>query len=416
MATLTEDAQNNIRAIINDAVRNPQNLPGTTVAAINKNGDIIFSHSAGQLGVSTNEPVTDSSLYWTASCTKILATIVVLQAVEKGLFSLDSADDVERICPELASVKILRGMNPDGTPDLVDKQNRITVRMLLTHSAGFAYSFFNPLLKQYTEATNTDEIADGHNSLKTPLMFEPGTKWEYGVNLDWAGEMAARAEGKTLNELMLQNVLQPAGITETTLTPGAELSKTIVHMHARTPEGLVEIPFATPAMSDDPNAVAANFQSGGAGLFSRPTEYVKILAILLNDGVAAPTGARILAPETVQMMFTNQIPQWPDFGRQNIPAATPALTNPIPELFPQEGNPPQGWGLSWFINLQAGPYGRKAGSAFWCGLSNLFYFVDKESGIAVIAASQILPFLDVPLLTMFAQVEGAIYQGLQPAA
>lgn len=102
----------------------------------------------------------------------------------------------------------------------------------------------------------------------------------------------------------------------------------------------------------------------GAGAFAKPAEYVQVLATLLNDGKSPKTGAQILKPETVKAMFENQISQHPDFARVGIPAAKPEQTNPAPELYPQEGNPPQGWGLSFMITQEPGATGRGRNTAW----------------------------------------------------
>lgn len=111
-------------------------------------------------------------------------------------------------------------------------------------------------------------------------------------------------------------------------------------------------------LSDKPDLAAQAYQSGGAGIFAKPSEYVRIFSALLNGGVYAPTGARLLREETVKLMFENQIPQWPDFARQGIQTTQPLVSHTLPEIFPQEGNPPQGWGLSFFLTPTETPYGR----------------------------------------------------------
>jgi hypothetical protein len=89
-------------------------------------------------------------------------------------------------------------------------------------------------------------------------------------------------------------------------------------------------------------------------------------------------------------MFTNQIPEFPDYGRQEIPAAKPLFTNALPALYPQEG--PQGWGLTFFSHLSDGPTGRAKGTGWWAGIANLFWWADREKGLGGMITSQILPF------------------------
>jgi hypothetical protein len=91
-------------------------------------------------------------------------------------------------------------------------------------------------------------------------------------------------------------------------------------------------------------------------------------------------------------MFSNQIPQFPDFGRNLQPSCKPSLVSSVDEIYPQSGNPPQGWGLSFFSLLHSGPTGRAAGTAWWSGIANIIWWADIENGIGGMLASQILPF------------------------
>lgn len=140
----------------------------------------------------------------------------------------------------------------------------------------------------------------------------------------------------------------------------------------------------------------------------------EILAVLLNDGKCPKTGAEILKPSTITEMFTNQIPEFPDFGRQPILAAKPDQTNAIPEIYPLPGNPPQGWGLTFMIS-GGGATGRSRSTVHWAGLANCWWWADRENGVAGIVATQVLPFGDFPVLKLWADVETEVYVGLHAA-
>lgn len=139
-----------------------------------------------------------------------------------------------------------------------------------------------------------------------------------------------------------------------------------------------------------------------------------ILAVLLNDGKCPTTGAELLRASTVTEMFTNQVPDFPDLGRQSIPAAMPDLTNPIPELYPVPGNPPQGWGLTFMLS-NGGPTGRSRDTAHWAGLANCWWWCDREQGVAGMVATQILPFADGQVFKLWTDVEKEVYVGLRAA-
>jgi CubicO group peptidase (beta-lactamase class C family) len=155
------------------------------------------------------------------------------------------------------------------------------------------------------------------------------------------------------------------------------------------------------------------FHSGGAGCFARPAEYCQIIAMLLNDGTHAPTGAKILKPETIKEMFTNQIPEMPNFGRQAITPAKPELSNALPELYPQPHDQAQGWGLTFFLHVHPGPTGRSGSTGWWAGLPNLFWWADRENGLGGIIASQIIPFGDMKVMGLWAQIEAGLYTGIK---
>lgn len=417
MATLSASASEKLNALVDHAVVNPkEDIPGVSVAITNRKGEILYSYAAGQLGSETTEKVTTESLYWIASCTKISGSIVALQAVEKGLVSLDSTEDVDKFLPELRKVPILKSITEEGEVTLIPKTKKITLRMLLSHTAGFGYSFFNHNLAKYCDLFGIDELSGNANCVSLPLNFEPGTDWEYGVGIDWACVMVARAEGVPLNELVRKNIFEAAGVKDTTMRPDKDQKQRLMKMNYRSPDGKLserKQPM-TAILSDDPVVTSQSIDSAGAGIFSRPAEYVKVLAILLNKGVSEITGKRILSEESVKTVFTNQIPQWPDFGRKGILAATPELTNPIPELYPQSGNPPQGWGLSAFLNLEESAIGRSANSGFWCGIANLYYWIDPVKGVAGMVGSQILPFGDLKVLHLFGEIEATVYKNLEP--
>lgn len=133
--------------------------------------------------------------------------------------------------------------------------------------------------------------------------------------------------------------------------------------------------------------------------------------MLLRDGRSLSSKA-ILQPETVAEMFENQIPGSSNFARRKLPAVKPDLVYPAESLYPFCPAPaPQGWGLSFMIS--PGPTGRSDATAHWSGLSNLFWWCDREQGVGGVVASQMLPFADPKVAMLWAAVEKKVYRGLQ---
>lgn len=172
----------------------------------------------------------------------------------------------------------------------------------------------------------------------------------------------------SLNDYFHKYVFQPLGLKNIGFFPTPEMKKRLAFMNRRGPDGKVtgrDHLYRKPLVADA-TEMKDVFNSGGAGCFGTPLDYTQIIAVLLNDGTSPTTGAQLLKKETVDMMFTNQVKDFPDFGRAGIPAAKPELTNPLPEIYPVEGNPPQGWGLTFMFN-NGGPTGRSKSSCFWVG-------------------------------------------------
>lgn len=174
--------------------------------------------------------------------------------------------------------------------------------------------------------------------------------------------------------------------------PSATMRANLVHMHQRYSDGKIKTRGHIQRGPLNHSSSDGIFNSGGGGCFAQPQEYPKIIATLLNNGTSPHTGIQILNPATVDLMFTNHIPEMPNFAREPIEAAMPELTNPIAELYPQPHDQPQGWGLTFMLTISEGASGRGRNTGWWAGLSNLYWWCDRERGVGGIIASQILPF------------------------
>ncbi|KAL4816678.1 beta-lactamase/transpeptidase-like protein [Aspergillus spinulosporus] len=408
----TEQTVSALRDLVDAACSDSKTgIPGVTVVIVDKNGQELFAHAAGKRGVDSVEPMTLDTVFWIASCTKMLVGIACMQLVEKSILNLDDKEQIESLCPELRDLGVLK---EDGT--LEEKKNPITLRMLLTHTAGFGYSFFNDRLRQWSYPAGLDEFSGRIEDVRTPLLFQPGEGWEYGVGIDWAGIALERATGLTLNEYLQRHIFQPLGIKHMSMIPTEEMRSRLAYMNHRDHNGTLrprDHLLRTPLVVDlgNPAEVKRVFNSGGAGMFAKPQEYCRILSVLLNEGTCPITGTRLLLPSTVETMFSNQIPHMPNYSRQPIPASKPDLTNPIPELYPVPGNPPQGWGLTFMLS-NGGPTGRSTATAHWAGLANLWWWADREKGVAGMVCSQILPFVDLNILQLWGGVEAEVYKAL----
>ncbi|KAF1921503.1 beta-lactamase/transpeptidase-like protein [Ampelomyces quisqualis] len=406
---LPQDVVISLRTTVDKACANPSSdIPGTAVVVVDHHGQEIFAHAAGKRGVNSSEEMALDNVFWIASCTKMIAGIAVMQLVEQGKLHLDDGEELEGLVPELKEIKVLEKGR------LVEKKRKITLRMLLTHTAGFGYTFFNNELRDFSHPVGFDEFSGDIKDILQPLTFQPGEGWQYGVNIDFAGLALERLMGTSLNDYCHKNIFEPLGLNTISMFPTAEMKKKLALMHQRKPDGtliardhLLRKPLV--AESDEIKDV---FNSAGAGAFSKPSDYAQIIATLLNNGTSPTTKKQILKKETVDLMFTNQIEQFPDFGRQGIPDAKPDLTNPLSDLYPNEGKAPQGWGLT-FMMANGGPTGRSKTTGFWAGLPNCWWWCDREKGVGGIVCSQILPFADMKVLGLWFDIETQIYNALK---
>lgn len=247
-------------------------LPGTAIVIVDRSGTEIFAHAAGRRGAASHDPMTLDSVFWIASCTKAVTGIACMQLVERGVLRLDDAAQIEdELCPELKSLKVLRR---DGTME--EKKVGITLRMLLTHTAGFGYSFFSERLRDWGFPAGVDEFNGRVEEMLTPLLFQPGEGWEYGVGIDWAGIALERATGKKLGEYMMENIFDPLGIKDMAFVPTPEMKANLAYMHYRGPDGVIQprdhlmrMPLAVSSEEEKSRL----FHSGGGGLFAKPQEY-----------------------------------------------------------------------------------------------------------------------------------------------
>lgn len=192
--------------------------------------------------------------------------------------------------------------------------------------------------------------------------------------------------------------------------PNQGMKDRLAYMNARAPDGQLsprDHLQRRPLVVESQGEIDSCVNSGGAGCFASPREYCQILAVLLNDGKSPITGAQILQKATVDTMMENQIAQFPNFAKQGIPASKPDLTNVIPDLYPGQK---QGWGLTFMIS--DGPTGRSDSTVHWAGLPNLFWWCDREKGVAGIIATQVLPFADGQVLGLWVNFESGVYSGL----
>ncbi len=369
-------------------------IPGVVaMAATGK--EVIYQGAYGKRDLSKDDAMTPDSVFWIASMTKAVTAAAGMQLVEQGKLSLD--EPIGKLLPDLAAPQVLEGFDANGEPKLRAAKKPITLRHLMTHTAGFCYDLWNADMGKYMEKTGTPGIISCLNAaLKTPLASDPGTRWEYGINVDFVGKAVEAASGKKLDAYLRDHMFAPLGMSDTGFKITDNMRRRLVGMHARGEDGtLAAIPFE---LEQNPE-----FHMGGGGLYSTAGDYIKFCQMILNKGKG--NGNQLLKPETVAAMGQNQMG---DLTVGKMTTAAPPFTNDV-DLYPDMVKK---WGLSFLINTAKTPEGRSPNSLAWAGLANTYYWIDPSRDIAGVILMQVLPFADKKCLEAFAGFESGVYAGL----
>jgi CubicO group peptidase (beta-lactamase class C family) len=369
-------------------------VPGVVALAADDSG-VIYQGAFGKRVLGGDADMTVDTVTWVASMTKAITSVAAMQLVEQGRVTLD--EPLLNRLPELADIQVLEGFDDAGVPKLRPPRRPITLRHLLTHTAGFTYDIWSQDMLRYEAYTKIPGITECKLvTLKLPLEFDPGERWQYGINIDWVGQTVERLSGQRLEHYFKDHIFGPLGMPDSSFLLSATQRERLAGMHAREADGSLE-PFAF-EMEQNPE-----FFMGGGGLYSTGPDYLRFLRMLLGNGEL--DGARILKAETVAEMNRNQIG---DLSVGLLSTALPGASNDA-EFFP---GLPKKWGLAYMINAEDAPVGRSAGSLAWAGLANTYYWIEPQRRVAGVILTQILPFADPTVLNLFENFERATYAGL----
>ncbi|MDF1722017.1 MAG: serine hydrolase [Minwuia sp.] len=370
-------------------------VPGVSAVVTNSNGNT-YAGAFGERVKGSGDRMTTDTVVWIASMTKAITGAAAMQLVEQGRLDLDAP--ARDTVSDIGGLQVLDNFDPDGQPVLRAPKSDITLRQLLTHSAGCTYDMWSADIQKFMQVSGTPPIISCMNAaLNLPLMFDPGTNWDYGTGIDWAGKMVEQVSGQTLGAYMADNLFAPMGMDSTAFRMTDDMRGRMAKIHARTEDDqlVAQMDLEIP---QDPE-----FEMGGGGLYGTVEDYAKFVRMILNKGQAG--GNQVLKPETVAMMSVNQMG---DNRVSRLVSAEAGFTNDA-EFFP---GIEKTWGLSFMINEQQAPTGRSAGSLAWAGLANSYYWIDPVKGIGGVYATQILPFADVKSLPLFLEFEKTVYDNL----
>ena len=346
------------------------------VTLVARKGKIVHFEAVGQRGAADERPLAKDALFRIFSMSKPITAVAAMMLYEEGKFRL--SDPVADFVPELASPNVL----VDG--ELVPAENTMTMRHLLTHTAGLSYGFnpADPLDQRYREAQlfaaeDLDGFAERLGAL--PLAFEPGERWHYSVAVDVTGLVVQRLSGMSFDVFLKERIFDPLGMEDTFFNVPEEKRDRFLPNHSwnRGEEKLVQIP----VVEDDPDAFAryqnTRLFSGGGGLVSTTIDYARFAEMVRRGGEL--DGVRLLSPKTVAFMTANHLPAAIEgAGRGEDPAQLEASRF--------------GFGLGWGINMDVVASGvpGSVGEYSWGGAAGTVFWVDPVEEMVVIGMIQLM--------------------------
>lgn len=350
-------------------------IPGA-VALIVKDGRTVYHKSFGYADIESNTAMQNDSIFRIASMTKAITSVGVMTLYEQGYFKLN--DPISKYIPEFANPQVLVSADEEGVVTETRPASReIRIIDLLTHSAGLGYPFINSRLqKVYVENGIIDGLTEKEIRLEQqmamlaemPLLFDPGSKWNYGLNTDLLGRLIEVVSGKPLDQYFADEIFTPLQMTDTHFYLPPKDFDRLVSLYAAVDDELV--PYTDESMSDlgdtnYPRFGAMTYFSGGAGLSSTAFDYARFIEMLLNNGEL--DGERILGRKSVELMRSPRIDM--------------------------DGDGDAEFGLGFQIIDDIGASGElgSAGVYRWGGAFNTSYWIDPEENMIAVFMSQVRP-------------------------
>ena len=334
------------------------------VTLLTRHGKVVNVTANGRKDIRNADPIQRDSIFRIYSMTKPVTGVAMMMLFEEGKWRLN--DPVSRYIPEFAKLKVYAGENPDGSPKLEDARRSMTMRELMTHTAGLGYTIsdVNPVDRMYRKAGVLDSrkplqaMIDGLAAL--PLMSQPGTRWSYSIAVDVQGYLIEKLSGMSFEDFARTRIFEPLGMKDTGFSvPKEKISRlALVHSEAN---GKAAAPQDRGDATIKPLGA-----SGGGGLFSTADDYARFCEMLLEGGQFG--GRRLLAPRTVEMMRTNHVNPDP---LKTMPAGT-------------------GWGMDFQVILDAAAAGEPTsdGTFSWWGIAGTFFWIDPVKDLAFVGMIQ----------------------------
>jgi len=371
-----------------------------SVVQVARRGEVVYRDAYGQADLASQTPVSEDTIFRIYSMTKPITSIVLMQLYEEGELLLENP--VERYLPAFADMRVWSG-GSDQAPQSVPATRTMTIRDILTHTSGLTYGFLrqHPLDAIYRQHKLGDFVVAPYSLSEAverlaslPLLFEPGTSWNYSMSTDVCGAVIEAITGQTLAEAFAERVLGPLGMNDTGFWVQPANASRLASSYARGGDGkLMQID----AGATSPYLQPPPMLSGGGGLVSTLDDYQRFCSMLLAGGTL--DGNRIIGRKTLDYMAKNHLPGG-------------ALLNELGQsLFSEVAMEGQGFGLGFSVIIDPAANGTvsSAGEYAWGGAASTAFWIDPVEELTVIFLTQLIPSSTYPLRR---QLRAAVYQAL----
>ncbi len=351
-----------------------------------KDGKIVQFKSYGYADVENNVRLNNQSIFRIYSMTKSITSIALMKLYEEGKFQLD--DPVSDYIPEFNGLKVYAGTE-NGEVVLEDQKNEMTIRHLITHTAGFTYGWspnsYVDSLYQADSLLLWDELLEDkmQRIAKIPLKHQPGTKWEYSVSIDVIGGLIEVISGQNLDDYLSESIFVPLNMDDTGFSVPEDKVSRYTAVYTPDSNGKIKV---LETIEDSRFIQPAIFLMGGGGLQSTMMDYARFCQMVLNDGEL--NGVQILNKETMAMIKADQMP-----------------------------NGVEAWaGVGWAIGFKYEKNGNPDGSypfkgeLAWSGAADTHFWIDLENNLFGLAYTQQMPNNKTPFIKDFKRL---VYQAME---